>query len=57
MILCALEAYAAMIGLKRMVLDGRAYALAFYRRNGYQCGKESYTLFGVVRHWRMWKEI
>jgi len=57
MILSALEAHAARIGLERLVLDGRENALGFYRRNGYECGEESHTLYGVVRHWRMWKDI
>ena len=57
MILRALEAHGARLGLKRLVLHGRENALAFYRRSGYECGGESYTSFGVVRHWLMWKEI
>jgi GNAT superfamily N-acetyltransferase len=56
-VLKGLEEHAVRAGMKRMVLHGREIALPFYRRNGYQQGEQSYTLYGSVLHWRMHKDL
>jgi ribosomal protein S18 acetylase RimI-like enzyme len=56
-VLQALEEHAARAGVKRIVLHGRENALAFYRRNGYQQGEQSYIKYGSILHWRMHKDL
>jgi predicted GNAT family N-acyltransferase len=42
---------------KRIILDARDIAVKFYLKNGYGVDGESYTLFGVIPHFRMSKML
>ncbi len=44
-------------GLTRLVLDSRDHAVKFYEKNGYTIEGDSYTLFGVIPHFRMAKKL
>jgi GNAT superfamily N-acetyltransferase len=57
LILRELERRATRFGARRIVLHAREAALDFYRKNHYQLGDRSYTLFGSIVHWRMYKEL
>lgn len=52
-----LEDYARKRGLKTMLLDAREPALNFYVQNNYIVIEDSYLLFGVIKHFRMKKEL
>jgi N-acetylglutamate synthase-like GNAT family acetyltransferase len=43
--------------LKRLVLDSRENAVGFYEKHGYKITGDSYTLFGVIKHYRMEKDL
>ena len=43
--------------LKEITLDARENAVAFYEKHGYRVIGDSYLLFGIIRHYRMKKEI
>ena len=57
LMLRGLEERAARSGARRVLLHARETALEFYRKNGYEMGDQSYTLFGVIAHWEMRKEL
>ncbi len=52
-----LEEEALLRGLKSIILDAREPALTFYLKNNYVVIEDSYLLFGVIRHFRMKKEL
>lgn len=52
-----LEDNARKRGLKTMLLDAREPALNFYVQNNYIVIEDSYLLFGVIKHFRMKKEL
>ena len=56
-ILAALETQAHAAGLTEIVLHARAAAVGFYERLGYAVVAPSHTLFGVVPHFLMRKEL
>jgi N-acetylglutamate synthase-like GNAT family acetyltransferase len=56
-ILQGIEARAASAGVNRIILNARETAIDFYRKNGYQLGDETYTLFNTIRHWAMHKDL
>ena len=41
----------------KIVLHARDSAVNFYKKNGYEIDGSSYTLFGVIPHFRMIKDI
>jgi N-acetylglutamate synthase-like GNAT family acetyltransferase len=43
--------------LKHILLDARINAVKFYENHGYKIIGDSYLLFGVIKHFRMRKEI
>ena len=43
--------------LKEINLDARENAVAFYEKHGYRIVGDSYLLFGIIRHYRMKKDI
>ena len=57
MILRGLEERAIQAGARRSVLHARESALEFYRKNRYQLGDRSYTLFDSIVHWQMHKDL
>jgi len=57
LMLRGLEERAARLGARRVLLHARESALEFYRKNGYEVGNQSYTLFGVIAHWEMRKTL
>jgi predicted GNAT family N-acyltransferase len=56
-ILKYLEEQARQKKLSRIILDAREKAVPFYVKNGYSVDGSSYTLFNVIPHWRMSKNI
>lgn len=52
-----LEEKAIEAKLTDIVLDSRDAAVKFYIRNGYVVEGDSYTLFGVIPHFRMKKKL
>jgi ribosomal protein S18 acetylase RimI-like enzyme len=56
-ILDTLEERARQSGARRIVLNARETAVAFYRKHGYTLVDKSGTLFGSIEHWSMSKEI
>jgi predicted GNAT family N-acyltransferase len=56
-ILIGLEAQAALLSVKRIILNSREQAIDFYKRHGYGLGGDAETLFGEVRHVRMQKDL
>ena len=52
-----LEAEAARRGARRMVLEAREAAVAFYRRCGYAAMGPGHVLFGSIRHVRMERNL
>jgi GNAT superfamily N-acetyltransferase len=56
-ILKGIEQRARHAGARRIVLDAREGALEFYRKNQYQVGERSYTLYDSIAHWRMYKNL
>lgn len=57
LILKGLETRARQRGVKRIVLNAREAAIPFYRTNQYQLGSQSFTLFNVIDHWQMHKDL
>ena len=43
--------------LNEIILDARENAVAFYEKHGYRIIGDSYLLFGIIRHYRMKKDI
>lgn len=56
-ILHELEARAAAAGARRIVLSARDTAVPFYRRHGYHVERPGETLFDVIPHFWMAKEV
>lgn len=56
-ILATLEAAAIDNGMRRIELDARESALAFYSRRGYAVTGPAPTLFGTIPHRRMAKTL
>ncbi len=52
-----LEEESTKRGLKSIVLDAREEALNFYLRNNYVLIEDSYLLFGVIKHFKMKKNL
>lgn len=42
---------------KRIVLNARDIAIKFYEMQGYEIVKEAHTLFDVILHYKMMKEL
>ena len=56
-ILRDLENRASSAGIRRVVLNARKDAVPFYLKHGYAVTGPADTLFGVIEHVRMEKEI
>ena len=56
-IMAALETQAYAAGLTEIVLHSREAAVGFYERLGYAVVAPSHTLFGVIPHFLMRKEL
>lgn len=56
-ILLELESRAASAGIRRMVLNARKDVVPFYLKHHYSITGSADTLFGVIEHVRMEKEI
>ena len=56
-ILRELESRALSAGVRRIVLNARKGAVSFYLKHGYAVTGTAETLFGVIEHVRMEKEI
>lgn len=52
-----LEQIAYSRKIKTIVLDARENAVKFYLRNNYHLVEPSYTLFGMIRHFKMQKDL
>lgn len=57
LILQALEQRARQQGAKVVMLNGRESAVPFYRKHGYQRMDRTNTLFDLIPHWRMQKDL
>lgn len=57
LILQALEQRAREQGARFVMLNAREGAVAFYRKHGYQLMDQTNTLFDLIPHWRMRKEV
>ena len=56
-IMHALETQARAMGLTEIVLHSREIAVGFYERLGYEVVEASHTLFGVIPHFLMRKQL
>lgn len=56
-ILLELENKVIEKGAKKIVLNARENVIKFYQKNGFKVVKESHTLFGVIKHYLMVKDI
>ena len=52
-----LEKEAVKRGIKTMELDAREPALPFYLKNNYSVVADSYLLFGIIKHFKMKKDL
>lgn len=52
-----LEEIALERKIKRITLDARENAVRFYMRNGYTVIEPSYLLFGIIKHFKMQKDL
>ena len=57
MILSKLEEKIKEKGVKHIVLNSRDIAIDFYEKHGYEIVKEAHTLFDVIPHYKMRKDI
>ena len=57
LILNALEQRARELGARFVMLNAREGAMAFYRKHDYRLMDQTNTLFNLIPHWRMQKEI
>jgi N-acetylglutamate synthase-like GNAT family acetyltransferase len=57
LILDALEQRAREFGAMFVMLNARESAVAFYRKHGYQLMDQTKTLFDLIPHWRMQKNV
>jgi len=56
-ILKCLEEKAHEKGAKRIVLNSREGAVRFYKKNCYSVAEKAHTLFGVIPHFKMLKDL
>ena len=56
-VLLFLESEAKKLGAKNMVLNARENAIPFYQNNGYTITTDAETLWGIIPHKRMEKEL
>jgi predicted GNAT family N-acyltransferase len=56
-IIAWIEARAKELQLKRIILDARENAVKFYESCGYKVVGDSYLLFGIIKHYKMEKEL
>ena len=56
-VMAYLEAQARAAGLTEIVLHSREAAVGFYQRLGYAVVAPSHTLFGVIPHFLMRKQL
>jgi N-acetylglutamate synthase-like GNAT family acetyltransferase len=56
-IMLELEDYCKAIGIKKIILHARDYAVDFYLKLDYKLIESSYKIFGVLQHFLMEKEI
>jgi N-acetylglutamate synthase-like GNAT family acetyltransferase len=52
-----IEQKARELNLKTIILDARENAVKFYESNRYKVIGESYLLFGVIKHYKMKKDL
>jgi predicted GNAT family N-acyltransferase len=52
-----IEKKATELRLKKITLDAREPAVPFYQKHGYEVIADSYLLFGVIRHFKMSKDL
>lgn len=57
LILDELEKRVVEKGAKKIILHARENIVKFYEKNGYKVIKRSHTLFGVIPHYLMEKEL
>ena len=57
LILQTLEQRAREQGARFVMLNARESAVEFYRKHGYQLVDQSNTLFNLIPHWRMRKDL
>jgi N-acetylglutamate synthase-like GNAT family acetyltransferase len=57
LILVTLERRARERGAKFVMLNAREGAVPFYRKHGYQRMDQTNTLFDLIPHWRMQKDL
>lgn len=43
--------------LKQLILDSRINAVKFYEKHGYEVVGDSYLLFGIIKHFKMTKNL
>jgi ribosomal protein S18 acetylase RimI-like enzyme len=56
-IIDALEKQAALLGAKKIVLNARENAIGFYQKKGYSIAGPAHSLFGVIKHFKMEKNL
>ena len=56
-LLQAIEARAASLGLDKIVLNARENAVRFYQQAGYSIIKPAHTLYGVIPHFLMSRQL
>lgn len=52
-----LELEAKARGMTSIILDAREPALNFYLKNNYKVIEDSYLLFGIIKHFKMQKDL
>ena len=57
LVLQALEQHAREQGARMVMLNAREGAVAFYRKQGYRLMDQTKTLFDLIPHWRMQKDL
>ena len=57
LLLTHLEKIAESKNIKHIILDARENAIGFYQKHGYKLGPASYLLFGIIRHFHMYKHM
>ncbi|WP_455369357.1 GNAT family N-acetyltransferase [[Eubacterium] cellulosolvens] len=57
LLLRELEKIAKSKGAHHVILNGRDTALQFYQKNGYTILNKAHTIFGIIEHWKMRKNL
>jgi N-acetylglutamate synthase-like GNAT family acetyltransferase len=57
LILNALEQRARQLGATVVMLNAREGAVSFYQKHGYRLMDQTNTLFNLIPHWRMQKDL